>query len=632
MSSKKITEEEFYIRAFNKHGYKYDYTNVKYINTTVKICIICHEKDENGIEHGEFWQTPGNHFKKGCLKCGIITSANAKKINIKDTINKANIIHNYKYDYSNLQEKKIHEINTVICPEHGEFKQSMNNHINNKQGCPECAQLSRNIKMSYDTEKFIEVANKKFNYKYDYSKVNYTNNKTKITIICEIHGEFKQTPMSHLANNGCPLCGNESGGLKNRKSKNDFIEKANVIHNYKYDYSKVNFNTRRDETLIICPIHGEFIQKPIIHLTGSGCPMCGLDKISKAKLKTNEEFIEQANKIHNYKYDYLKTTYISATEHVEIICNDHGSFFKSPDNHLAKKQGCPKCSSIGSKQESFIKDILDEYNVIYKNNDRKMLNGKELDVFIPNKNIAIELNGIYWHNEKFVENNYHLEKLNNCIDNKIKLLQFFEDEVNDKPNIVKSMVINVIGETKNKIYGRKCVIKELTYKESKYFLNENHIQGNCMSLIRYGLFYNNELVSIMTFGRLRNNLGNKIKKEGEYELLRFCNKLNTTVIGGASKLLKHFINNNSVLSIISYCDRRISDGELYNKLGFSFIQNSKPNYFYTSKNKRVNRYNYRKDILVKEGFDSNKTEKEIMKERGIYRIYDCGTKLFKLVL
>ena len=134
----------------------------------------------------------------------------------------------------------------------------------------------------------------------------------------------------------------------------------------------------------------------------------------------------------------------------------------------------------------------------------------------------------------------------------------------------------------------------------------------------------------MTFGNLRKNLGST-SKEGCYELLRFCNKLNTTVVGGASKLFKHFLKEYKPKEVISYCDRRWSEGNLYEMLGFEFSHNSKPNYFYVINGKRENRFKYRKDILVKEGFDPNKSEHEIMLERGIYRIYDCGCKVYKYV-
>ena len=198
-----------------------------------------------------------------------------------------------------------------------------------------------------------------------------------------------------------------------------------------------------------------------------------------------------------------------------------------------------------------------------------------------------------------------------------------------KKDIVKSRILNLLGLNKDKIYGRKTEIREVLSKESNLFLTENHIQGNVNSKIKLGLFYNNELVSLMTFGDLRKNMGGVVNK-GDYELLRFCNKLNTTVIGGADKLLKHFIKHYQVKKLISYADRRWSKGNLYEKLGFEFIHDSKPSYFYIINYKRENRFKYRKDVLIKEGYDTNKTEHQIMLDRKIYRIYDCGSKKYVL--
>jgi hypothetical protein len=152
------------------------------------------------------------------------------------------------------------------------------------------------------------------------------------------------------------------------------------------------------------------------------------------------------------------------------------------------------------------------------------------------------------------------------------------------------------------------------------------------SSVNLGLYYNNELVSLMTFGKKRLALGNKKSNNDEYELIRFCNKLNTSVVGGASKLLNHFIKTYNPVEILSYADKRWSNGNLYKKLGFIEVKSTSPNYFYVVNKKRKNRFEFRKDVLVKDGFDSSKTEFQIMEDRGIPRIYDVGNFLFKLIL
>ena len=215
-----------------------------------------------------------------------------------------------------------------------------------------------------------------------------------------------------------------------------------------------------------------------------------------------------------------------------------------------------------------------------------------------------------------------------CEENGIRLIHVFEDEWLYKKDIVKSMILNMLHKTPSKIYARKCEISEVTNKEVKEFLDNNHIQGKCNSSVNIGLYYNGELVSLMTFGKPRINLGSH-SQEGSWELVRFCNKLNTSVVGGASRLFKHFITKYQPNNIISYSDNRWATGNMYDKLGFVFDHASAPNYYYVIGLERENRFKYRKDRLIAEGYDPNKTEHEIMLEREIYRIYDCGCKVWK---
>jgi hypothetical protein len=291
---------------------------------------------------------------------------------------------------------------------------------------------------------------------------------------------------------------------------------------------------------------------------------------------------------------------------------------------------CTICNPI-SQQDSFMERevyefILSLYNKEIIRNDRTVLNGKELDIYLPDYNLAIEFNGLYWHSEDYVGKNYHLNKTIECEKKGINLLQIFEDEWVYKKEIVKSIIKSRLNSFNVVIYGRKCLVGEIGSKTYKNFCEENHIQGTVNSKIKLGLFYNNELVSIMSFGGLRKSLGSK-SIEGHWEMLRFCNKLNTKVIGAASKLFSYFINNYKPKEIVSFSDKRYFSGELYQKLNFQFIKETKPNYYYISDYlKRENRFKYRKDILVKEGFDGTKTEWEIMSERGFDRLWDCGNK------
>jgi very-short-patch-repair endonuclease len=370
-----------------------------------------------------------------------------------------------------------------------------------------------------------------------------------------------------------------------------------------------------------------FEQSPSSHLTRkTGCPIC-----SNNKRLTTQQFIEKAEVLHEKKYDYSLVEYYKTHENVQIICPEHGEFEQLPSNHLRYNRGCPKCKAIFSNiEKDFLRFVEENYLGEVQVNVKNIIKPYELDIYLPELKLAFEFNGLYWHSEKFVYKNYHLDKTLKCEEKGIHLIHIYEDDWVYKQDIVKSRILNLLGKSK-KIFGRKCIIKEVCYKDSKEFLETNHIQGNCLSKIRLGLYYEKELISLMTFSNLRKNLG-QIRKEGSFELLRFCNKLNITVVGGANKLFKYFINTYEFDSIISYADRSwtMNNGKsLYDKLGFKFITLTNPNYFYVNKGIRENRFKYRKNILLKQGFDKNKTEHQIMLKRNLYRIFDSGSMKYE---
>ena len=292
---------------------------------------------------------------------------------------------------------------------------------------------------------------------------------------------------------------------------------------------------------------------------------------------------------------------------------------------------CVKCNPIGfsarSTHEVEITDYLASINVNFQSSVRRVLEKMELDILIPEKNLAIELNGLYWHSDVYRKDNYHLNKTNLCNQKGIELLHIFEDEWLYKRDIVKSIINNRLGINNNSIYARKCEIREVSIEDSRVFLNENHIQGDTSCKLKYGLYNKNELVSLMTFSKGRVALGGK---EDEWELIRYCNKLNLNVLGGSGKLFNHFLKNVDCKKIVSYSDKRLFTGGMYEHLGFIRKHDSLPNYWYVINGKRYHRFNYTKKKLVSEGYDENKTERQIMKERKIHRIYDCGNVRWEL--
>ena len=538
-------------------------------------------------------------------------------MNTEEFINKANKVHNGKYDYSKVKYVNAKTKVCIICPEHGEFWQTPNNHLSGK-GCALCANENKLHLYNKSNDKFISEAQMIHYGKYDYSKVEYVNAKTKVCIICPEHGEFWQTPHNHLQGQGCPKC---SPTLK--LNKDVFIENSNKKHNGKYDYSKVKYINNRTKVCIICPEHGEFWQTPSNHMYGYGCAKCANSLNAENHTSNTDIFIEKAKLIHLNKYDYSKVKYINNRTKVCIICPEHGEFWQTPDAHLSNK-GCPKCGRVMSNPEDEIVNVLDKFCSQQRNHT--ILKGKELDIFIPSLKIGIEYNGLRWHSEEFgKDHRYHLDKLNKCNEQGIKLIQIFEDEWINHRKICESKLRQICGlNTNPKIFGRKCEIREISNKNEAYdFLDKNHIQGRTVCTVALGAYHQEELVGIMTFKR---------EKEGYWDLNRFATDINYQCIGIGGKLFKHFVRKYPFIEVKSFADRRWTTdptNNLYTKLGFEFDSYVPPTYWYynpkVDRYKRFHKFGFRKQSLHNQyGLPLEMTEREMTTTLGYTRIWDCG--------
>lgn len=344
-----------------------------------------------------------------------------KRFNADEFLTLAKFLHGDKYDYSKMKFVDETTEICIICPIHGEVWLSPFEHLIGN-GCPYCVVNKKSTK-----EEFILKANLVHNDKYDYSKVDYVNNRTKVCIICKKHGEFFQTPHKHLKGQGCRECAYERITKERMFTTKSFIKKAKEIHGEKYDYSEVEYKGYDEDVCIICPIHGRFYQTPDSHLQGSGCQKC-----SKKYRMTTEEYINLAVKIHGDKYDYSKVNFINNKTKISIICKEHGEFHQLPKNHL-KGQGCPLCRL--SHLEIEIANMLKENNIEYEQQKRfEWLNKMSLDFYLPNYNIAIECQGIqhFEHKENSIFDEKMVDEIKTrdnikrelCSENNIKLLYF----------------------------------------------------------------------------------------------------------------------------------------------------------------------------------------------------------------
>jgi len=320
--------------------------------------------------------------------------------------------------------------------------------------------------------------------------------------------------------------------------------------------------------------------------------------------------------------NYLK--YIGSNYSLFNCKNGH-EFTINIDNYHNRLRSnielCTVCNPIGDsrsiKEDELYRFILS----IYKGEVIKSYRDKlEIDIYLPEIKLGFEFNGLYWHSEKLKDKNYHSDKTKYFLEKDIRIIHIWEDDWSFNCNIVKSQIKNWLGKTDNKIWARKCEVVQL--KSVSNFLEDNHIQGIDQSSLKLGLIYNKELVSVMTFNNFE---GRKRMEDSGWNLSRFCNKIETNVVGGASKLLKYFIKNYKPIRIISYADRDWSIGNLYYKLGFNNINESLPDYKYVVHNKRVHKSNFKKSKLK-----YSCTEKEYITSIGVDKIWDCGKIKFEL--
>jgi len=333
-----------------------------------------------------------------------------------------------------------------------------------------------------------------------------------------------------------------------------------------------------------------------------------LDIIKKKQKETN------FNKYKN-KYNNINITIVDDENNYSISCDKgHNYIINSINIYNRIKYNtelCVICNPIGNKYSGMENEL---FNFIQENYDGNIIRNsrienKELDIYLPEINLAFEFNGLYWHSEIYKDKNYHKDKTELCNKNNIRLYHIWEDDWLYKKDIVKSMILNKLGKSKNKIFARKCVIKVIDdNKKIKDFLDNNHIQGFVGSSVKIGLYYKNELVSLMTFKKNKNN----------YELNRFCNLLEHSVVGSFSKLLVHFQKMYEYDYITSLADLSYSYGDIYEKY-FVLDDILKPDYKYIVDGIRKHKFNFR-----------YKNEKNVMLDKKIYKIYNCGLKKYTL--
>ena len=403
----------------------------------------------------------------------------------------------------------------------------------------------------------------------------------------------------------------EKYGVENLLKSEQFKEKVKKVNLEKYGIEHVMYSEHIKEK----------IKKTNLDRYGVEYPM----RISKVKNKFKDSLLNN-NFPNVIKYfadketteDFLKKNYNEKTTLIQLS-KDTGVSITVVGKYI-HKYGLEDYIEYDCKVSQPEKDIV-EYltskgitNIVQNNRD--ILDGKEIDIYLPDYNIGIEFNGDYWHSELKRGKRYHYDKSMLANSKGIFLYHIFSHEWADEEKRIRILnhLDNILHLNENKIYARKCMIREVDVAEKNDFLNENHIQGKDNSTIKLGLYYNDELVSLMTFCYPR------FSKKYNWELSRFCSKHNYNVIGGASKLFKYFVDNymKDGEVIVSYSDIAKTTGKIYKTLNFEFVNDADPNYIW-----------WRSDDDYKTRYQCQMVnERIIMESNGYIKIYDCGNKVW----
>jgi len=448
----------------------------------------------------------------------------------------------------------------------------------------------------------------------------YKNVKSKLLLLCTCNREFVScyydfTRQKHKC---CFSCAKKAAGKTKVLTQKECEAKAS-LYNIKLISQYVD---SRSDLTFECHCGNEFKKSwnTFINSKSKSCPSCGIAK--RGNLKRNPyELIKKRASMYGAKLLTTKAQWDNKDHIIPyfncIKCNQE---YSRHIKYLGKYSNlCNNCSSgmPTSKTERKLSSWLEELNINIEKNNRKLIKPKEIDILLPDYNLAIEVNGLYYHSDSRLNNkNYHLNKTKMIEQKGYSLLHFWDIEIDNKLDIVKSMILSKIGMIKSSIYARKCLIKQVDSKEARIFLENNHLAGFASAKYHYGLYYNKSLVSLISIGSSR-------FKRNEFEIIRYANKTFTNVVGGFSRLFKYVLKTHDIQEIASYADRRYSSGKVYESNGFKLVSSTPPSYWYFKDGEFSHRSKYQKHKICN---NSNKhlTEKEIMINNGYDLVYDCG--------
>jgi hypothetical protein len=575
---------------FNKEGYTL--LTQEYKNQQQRLEYVC----PNGHKRTTTWK----NWKKGarCLIC--------KNQRTKLSIEEVRLSFE-KEGYTLLSKEYISNKTKLdyVCPE---GHKSSITWADWNTGGYRCGYCANNKKLSI--KDVISDLNKE---EYEFVSGNYANNTSILLVKCPKGHEFETSRVKWTSGNRCPVC---------YDSRIDINVISESFRKQGYTLLSKKYVDAHTKLKYICPQGHTHKISWSAWQQGQRCFYC-------RNLKHRIPLKEVQKMFRSEEYIFIEESYLK--NKLEYICPKGHFGSVSLGNWKTNGVRCPTCGNNGtSVQEQDLINHIEALEIDINVRDRLLIKPKELDVVVPSKKIAIEYCGLYWHSELMDKNNdYHIDKLKKCNNAGYKLITIFEDEWVNKKEIVLSRLKNILNVKKGikKLYARNLIVKEIDTKSARQFCEKNHLQGYTGSTIKLGAFYNDELVSVMTFSKPSLAKGSNSKTNPHtWELSRFCSKLSYRVVGVASKLLSYFKKHYVWIEIFSYSDRRWSDGNLYEQLGFQFTENTKPNYWYFVDGGAVRKHRFALRKQPNEPKDT--TEWELRQAQGWNRIWDCGNKKY----
>lgn len=458
---------------------------------------------------------------------------------------------------------------------------------------------------------------------------------------CVKKGRFAGWSFAYVAKSTAPVVEPSRVTYKTQEDWNrEFVEQCRKQHGDKFDYSKVVYRGMNKSITVVCPTHGEITPKAVKFVNGAcGCYLCNnegqAERIKKyrhlsaeaKKRNTAKTFFSRCRAVHANKYTYPKQAYPGVRGKLRVECPVHGEFEQGAHKHLTG-QGCPTCGAYTPKWEEEVAAIFVKAGLEVERGAR-ILDGREIDIYLPGLKFGIELHGLHWHTEPKVGKTYHREKWESAEQKGIRLVQVFEDEWANKKDIVVDRLLAMVGRC-DSIAARKCEVASVPPAQARVFMERRHIQGFIQSSAHYGLYYKGELRAVASFGRARS--GAMSGPVGQaWEVLRYASV--GRVQGGFSRLLKAFTEEYRPERIVSYCDLRYGDGRLYEACGFFLEGVTNPDYWWVPNGKvlRIPRYQTQKHKLTRHPelephYGPNKTEREVCEAAGWSRVFGVGSQ------